>query len=121
MITLITACAGGIGAVARFLVDAAVQQHRRWRFPAGTALVNAAGSLLLGLLYGWAQHGGSPEALAVFGTGFCGGFTTFSTASVEVVRLRAAERPIAALTYAGGTLGCCLMLAYLGLYLGRAL
>jgi CrcB protein len=53
----------------------------------------------------------------VLGTGFMGGFTTFSTASVEGVRLLRAGRPSAALVHAGGGLAVALLAATLGLWL----
>jgi len=53
--------------------------------PYGTFLVNILGSLLLGIILGWAMKSNmlsSPINL-LFGIGFCGGFTTFSTFSFE--------------------------------------
>ena len=70
--------------------------------PAGTVVVNVSGSLVLGMLVGWAmRHGGaSEEVKAVLGTGFLGGYTTFSTASVEAARLVRGGRPTGALLHA---------------------
>lgn len=80
--------AGAFGAVARYLVDSAVQRRRREPFPLGTLLVNLVGSLVLGLLAGLAlTHAHSTTARTVIGTGFCGGLTTWSTAAWETVRL----------------------------------
>jgi len=93
-IALLVALAGGLGAVARYAADGSVQ-HRVARrlghpgaFPLGTLLINAAGSLVLGLVTGlvW-YHGASADVRLVVGTGACGGFTTWSTASFESVRL----------------------------------
>lgn len=97
------ALAGGAGAAARFVLDGAVRGRTRSSFPWGTALINVSGSFLLGLLGGLlARHAVSPGAYAVAGTGFLGGFTTFSTASVEAVRLVQRRRWGAA---AGSVLG----------------
>ena len=83
MIAVLVALAGGLGAVARFHSDAAIGRLRRWPMPVGTLAINTVGSGLLGLITGWVTfHSGAPEWAAVAGTGFMGGFTTFSTASV---------------------------------------
>ncbi|MCE1180397.1 MAG: fluoride efflux transporter CrcB [Micrococcales bacterium] len=90
MSLLLISLAGGLGAVARFVVDALVNRRLRpGALPLGTLTVNITGSFVLGLVTGIALgHSGFPAGTqAVIGTGFCGGFTTFSTASLEVVRL----------------------------------
>lgn len=69
------------GGVARYLVSRAVQSSVGSGFPWGTMVVNVAGCLLIGFLYGLfdRNHIGN-EAVRMFLTvGFCGGFTTFST------------------------------------------
>ena len=80
--------AGSLGAVARFVVDGSVRARIDSRLPVGTLLINTTGSLLLGILTGLVLFHGAPSTLTlVAGTGFCGGYTTFSTASFETVRL----------------------------------
>ena len=86
------AMAGGIGAVARFTADAAVRSRTGDGFPWGTAVVNVSGSFVIGLVtgavlfHGWL--GGEDGAMAaIVAVGFCGGYTTFSTAMVDSVRL----------------------------------
>jgi CrcB protein len=80
--------AGGIGAVARFAVDSAVRRRTGGALPVGTIVINLTGSFILGLLTGLVLYHGAPARLVlVAGTGFCGGYTTFSTASFETVRL----------------------------------
>lgn len=78
-----------IGGVARFLLSAAIQQRVMTGFPVGTWVVNVSGSLLLGFLlrYALASPEMSPEARAMLTTGFCGGYTTFSTFSYETAAL----------------------------------
>lgn len=88
MLVVALALTGAVGAPARYLADTLVQERASGVFPWGTFLVNATGSLLLGLLTGLALYqglGDVPKTLA--GTGFCGSFTTFSTFSYETVRL----------------------------------
>src|SRR4051812_28663878 len=72
--------AGALGAPTRFLVGAAVSARTRSGFPWGTLVVNATGSLALGVLTGLALYHAFPAApKLVLGTGFCGAYTTFST------------------------------------------
>jgi fluoride exporter len=91
---LVVALAGGLGAATRFAVDGAVRR----RFPlVPTLVVNVTGSFLLGLVAGLLVRGTVAPALgSVLGTGFLGGYTTFSTASTETVRLLQARRYVAA-------------------------
>ena len=106
--------AGGLGAGTRFVVDGLVRAWIRTALPIGTILINVTGSFLLGLVVGTAAHGAPADLLAIAGTGFLGGYTTFSTASVETVRLIQARRPGLAVLNALGTLGAALGAAALG-------
>ena len=112
------ALAGGLGAVARLVLDGAVRQ-RVHGYPLGTVLVNLTGSLLLGLIAGLAAGAVlSPSVQLVAGSGFLGGYTTFSTASVETVRLVRDHRWGAALLHGLGMLVGSVALAALGWGLG---
>lgn len=113
--------AGGIGAIARFVVDGLVRARVRTALPVGTIVINVSGAFALGLIAGATLHGSPPALQAVLGTGFLGGYTTFSTASVETVRLIQAGRVATAAVNALGTLGLTLLGAALGLVLGSAL
>jgi fluoride exporter len=105
VILALTLVAGASGALARFVVDAMVKQRWRSPFPLGTVLINVTGSLLLGVLAGLVLFGGQASAWqTVIGTGFCGGYTTFSTASFETVRLVQLQRHVFALVNAVGSL-----------------
>jgi CrcB protein len=75
---------GGVGAVARFLLDGAVAERVAGEFPAGTFAVNITGSFLLGVLAGADVTG---DALTIAATGFLGSYTTFSTWIFESERL----------------------------------
>lgn len=120
MIEFVVALTGGVGAVTRFLVDAAIgRRTRHFGMPLGTAAINVTGSLLLGLIAGWfAFHTGDPGVKAALGTGFLGGYTTFSTASVEAARLARTDRRALVLVHAGGTLVASVLGAGLGFWLG---
>lgn len=107
------ALGGGFGAALRYALDVAVSSRWRRPFPLATFLINVSGSLVLGLLVG-AMPG--PTTLALAGTGVLGGYTTFSTASVDTIRLARAGRGRMALAYAVGTMLTTVAAAALGLW-----
>lgn len=74
-----------IGGGCRFLVSKVVTDNTASVFPLGTFAVNLVGCLLIGILFGLAERGVSlsPQMKALLITGFCGGFTTFSTFAHE--------------------------------------
>ncbi|MFT4124865.1 MAG: fluoride efflux transporter CrcB [Gordonia sp. (in: high G+C Gram-positive bacteria)] len=122
MIAVGVIIAGACGAVARFVVDGAVK--RRWptTFPLATFGINVTGSLLLGLIAGSVLYQGvDPGWQAVLGTGFCGGYTTFSTAAFETVRLAQARKRILAGAYAVGSLAATVAACVCGLVIGWAI
>jgi CrcB protein len=112
--------AGGLGAGARFVVDGLIRARVRTALPVGTILINVTGSLLLGIIAGATLRGAPSEIQAIAGTGFLGGYTTFSTASVETIRLIQASRPGTAALNALGTLAATLAAAAVGLLLASA-
>jgi CrcB protein len=75
---------GGLGAVARFILDGAVSSRAGRSFPWGTLVVNVTGSLLVGVLVGAALD---EAEYRLAGTGLIGAFTTFSTWALESHRL----------------------------------
>jgi CrcB protein len=75
---------GGLGAVARFLVDGLVSARLGREFPFGTLAVNLSGTFALGVLVGAAAP---DEAMRLAGTGLLGAYTTFSTWALEAHRL----------------------------------
>ena len=88
MTVLLVLLGGAVGAPARYLVDRWVQSRHASLMPWGTFTVNAAGSLVLGLVAGAVSAADGPDwVLTLVGTGFCGALTTFSTFGYETVRL----------------------------------
>jgi CrcB protein len=107
-LALLVALCGGLGSVARFFLDGAIEDRVTTTFPVGILTINIAGSFLLGRLVG---------LLWYHGIGFCGGFTTWSTASWEtLVLLKRNERAAAAL-YALGGLAVALGVGIVGVWL----
>lgn len=128
MTAALVALFGGLGSAARFVVDGVVRARSRSTFPVATLAINVTGSLVLGLLVGLrisaaGQPGaaGQPAWFTVAATGFCGGFTTFSTAMVETVRLLQADEPLPAVANVLGSLLLAVAAAALGVAGGAAL
>ncbi|MBM6590492.1 fluoride efflux transporter CrcB [Brevibacterium sp. RIT 803] len=119
LIFIALALAGGIGASARMLLDGIIRSRVSSAFPWATIAINVSGSLALGLLTGLASASILPEEWQlVVGTGFLGGYTTFSTASFETIRL-IQERQWALSLFNGiGTLVVATAAAGLGLWIG---
>ncbi|WP_166999023.1 fluoride efflux transporter CrcB [Paramicrobacterium fandaimingii] len=115
LVFLALALAGGVGAAVRFWLDGVISARLQKPFPFGTAIINVSGSLVLGALTGAAAAFLIPESVAlIVGTGFLGGYTTFSTASVETVRLVQQGRWLAGLAGGVGMLLLAVAAAALG-------
>lgn len=113
------ATAGGLGAATRYIFDGLIRSRIKTVFPWATFAINVSGSLALGLLAAWAAGSVlSAQWSLVLGTGFLGGYTTFSTASHESVRLLAQRRYVASLTSMFATLIVCVGAAALGWWAG---
>lgn len=118
MTGLLIALAGGLGAGARFVLDGVITRRTRGSVPVATLCINVLGSFLLGLLTGLVARHGTPEsARLVLGVGFLGGFTTFSTASVELVRLARGGRRLVAVGLAVTMLTASVLAALVGMLL----
>ena len=112
---------GCIGAMLRYLLGASLFQNSH--FPYATLLVNVIGAFLMGILTQLFAETilVSPRAKLFLTTGLLGGFTTFSTFSLETVNLLEAGKPTAAFLYAGFSLALCLAGTFLGKLLVAAL
>ena len=114
--------AGGVGAALRFIVDGTIRHRTPQSFPYATMIINITGSLILGLLAGLVLgQVVSHHWQLIIGTGMMGGYTTFSTASVETVRLVEEGRWRAGLINGLGMLALCTAAAAGGFALGAAL
>jgi fluoride exporter len=115
-LALLVAGAGGAGAVARALLIHHIGLRRADPLPVGTMVVNASGSVVLGLLTGLSlYHGLGSHVLAVAGVGLCGGYTTWSTASWETVHLVHTGHRTEAAVYTLGSLVVCIAAAAAGI------
>jgi len=86
---LLVGLGGGIGSIARYLCQKWLSENYPHPFPWGTFLVNLFGCLLIGIIYAASEKSAalSPQTRLLLITGFCGGFTTFSTFAFENMSL----------------------------------
>jgi fluoride exporter len=121
-VLLSVAAGGAIGSVTRFLVGIGSAKLFGLGFPWGTLIINLAGSFLIGVFAeSFALKWNLPQATQVFLTvGFCGGFTTFSTFSLDsYVLMQRGEFGLAA-AYILGSVVLSIAALLGGLYLVRA-
>jgi len=111
---------GGVGSGLRYLIS-------RYLNPAisgfylGTFVVNMVGCLLIGLILGASLRNefASPTQTALLATGFCGGFTTFSTFGLEQFLLLREGSYLPLLSYTLGSLVVGVLAVFLGFWLSR--
>lgn len=112
---------GALGSILRYTLSMASHRIVSTTFPIGTLIVNVLGSIAIGVLYVWLieRFGARPELRAFLIVGVLGGFTTFSSFSLETVTLlMQASYGRAALNVAASVLLCLLGTAA-GIALGR--
>lgn len=117
MTTLLVAVGGALGVLARFGIGRLTLHHEQLLW--STVAINIAGSFLLGLLV--AEHWFGRDLREGLGVGFLGGFTTFSTFSVQAVLEVDAGEPGRALGYVAASVIGGLAAATAGYALGRRL
>ena len=107
---------GAAGSIVRYLLSGGILAGQTLLgFPVGTFTVNAAGSLLIGILL----EASVSETLGwLLIVGFCGGFTTFSAFSADTVRLLRAGCYNAAAIYVALSVAVCIVFAALGMWIG---
>ena len=112
---LLVGLGGGIGAICRYGISSL---PNRTGFPFLTLIVNFLGAFVIGLVVGFLDGRSDPPAWVspLLKTGFCGGFTTFSTFSLEAVSLWQSGRQGLSLLYAGLSVALCCC----GVLLGKA-
>lgn len=113
---VIVAIGGGVGSALRYLLQEMLHKQLDNFEPYGTFVVNILGCLLLGLLAGYAEQekliNSSLNLLLI--SGFCGGFTTFSTFALQGNTLFISSKPVQAILYIGLSVVVGLLAAYLG-------
>jgi CrcB protein len=117
------ASGGALGSLARYWMTGAVAALTGQRFPYGTLLINILGSFVIGVVAGLtltpARMGLHPDARVFLMVGICGGFTTFSSFSLQTLELLQAGDVIPATLYMAGSVALCVLFVWLGWWLGR--
>jgi CrcB protein len=114
------ALGGAAGSILRYMLGLAFNQQS---WPYGTWLANVLGSFFIGLFFVWGKEKGglSPELYLLLTTGILGGFTTFSTFSLETVSFFLQGQTVRAIFYTCLSVAVGLLAAYIGIRLGRNL
>ena len=116
---------GAFGTGARFWVSGFIAERAGEFFPLGTLVVNISGSFIVGFFAGFTVPEGpvlvSPQFRQFFMIGLCGGYTTFSSFSLQTLDLARDGDWLKALLNIGLSLSCCLAAVWLGRILALAL
>ena len=109
---------GAVGAMLRYAISLIPYKGG---FPLLTFVTNILGALLIGFIVGYASKRNVNDSLMLFlKTGLCGGFTTFSTFSLEAYNLFVSGSKILAVCYAVLSAVCCIIGVWLGITLSTA-
>jgi CrcB protein len=120
---LVVLAGGGLGSLARYLTSTWMAGRFGPAFPWGTFTVNLAGSFLIGLIATLADERGAitPQTRLLLVVGVLGGFTTFSSFSLETMRLAEQGELAPALLNVVGNVVLGLVAVVLGVATGRLL
>jgi len=116
---LLVGAGGAVGSIARYSIGHLAGKYAPGSFPWGTFAVNILGCLIIGILFGlvsknqWMQQGG----YLLLASGFCGGFTTFSTFALDNINLMQKGFSVTAILYTALSLVLGLLLCRVGLWL----
>ena len=112
---------GGIGSVFRYLTSLFVGKYFQATFPLATFITNILGCLIIGLLFGIFEryHLTNPDLKYLFITGFCGGYTTFSTFAAENMNLFQSENSLTAFLYIAVSVIVGLLAVWVGVALAK--
>jgi fluoride exporter len=116
---LLVGAGGAVGSMARYGIGHMVSKYVDNPFPIGTFAINVLGSLIIGILFGltarnqWLQEWG----ILLLASGFCGGFTTFSTFALDNINLMQKGQSVMAIIYMGLSVIIGLLLCKLGIWL----
>ena len=120
---LLVTFGSALGGAARLGCTLAVERLLGAAFPYGTLFVNVLGSFLIGFVFTLTDEGGGrfptgPDFRLFFMTGICGGYTTFSSFSLQTLTLLRDGRGLGAGLNVLGSVVLCLLATWLGLWAG---
>jgi CrcB protein len=112
------AVGSALGGVARFALSGYIGHHFGETFPWGTLVINVTGSFLIGFFYTLTGPEGrwvvGPQGRLFFMTGVCGGYTTFSSFSLQTLTLAQSGDWLRVGGNVGGSVASCLLAVWLG-------
>ncbi|HFC00446.1 MAG TPA: fluoride efflux transporter CrcB [Phaeodactylibacter sp.] len=113
---------GGLGSISRFGISVLLKNHG-YTLPLATFFANAISCIVLGVLVGWTIKSGQASDIQKYMliTGFCGGFSTFSTFSNETFQLFQSGNVATAFGYVLLSLVVGLFCIYLGMKMGQTI
>lgn len=115
--SLIVGLGGALGSISRYLIQYYFQNKLSTTFPLSTILVNIIGSFIIGIVFALADKGNvlRPEIRLLIAVGFCGGFTTFSTFSLDVIYLLKSFSAFYIAVYIASSVVLSVLAAYAGI------
>jgi CrcB protein len=115
--------AGALGAIARYGLEGLVSRRSGSAFPWGTFIVNVSGAFALGLVFTvlTERFMFAPWVRSTLTIGFLGAYTTFSTLSLETLRLFEGGSYLLAAANSAGSLAAGLLAVYAGVVVGRTI
>jgi CrcB protein len=119
---ILVAAGGAVGSMARYLVGSQMTRTFGPDWPYGTFTANVLGGLCMGLLAGFLAHRGGADQerwRLLVGVGVLGGFTTFSTFSLETSLMIMRRQVLTAALYGSASVGVSILALFAGLLIAR--
>lgn len=119
---LLVGAGGAIGSIARFLSQQMIARYYPSSFPWGTLIVNIVGCFIIGIVYAFGEKGNllSPDMRLLLATGFCGGFTTFSTFAYENISMMREGELLYTFMYIAASIIVGFLAAYIGVLIVKS-
>lgn len=119
---LLVGAGGFAGSVARFLSQQLIAHYYPSSFPWGTLFVNIVGCFIIGVIYAFGEKGNllSPEMRLLLATGFCGGFTTFSSFAYDNISLMRDGELLYTFLYIAASIIIGFLAAYIGVFIVKS-